>query len=86
MNNSFLVFETDKHHSKQTAKLMAVCSSKRQAVTLGVNCLLITGAIGTADIGEAREQLHDNSKTNSFKNNVLIEEIEQNKLIEDEKG
>lgn len=80
--SSILVWETDAHHNKQTAKLRAVCTSKRQAVTLAVNCMLEDNLITSEQIGEVREQLSTISQTQGYDNNYLIQEVEQNKLIQ----
>ena len=78
---NFLVWETDAHHNKQTAQLRAVCTSKRQAVTVAVNSLLEAQVIGTADMAETKDQLNGNSQTQGLTVNYLIQEIEPNKPL-----
>lgn len=78
---NFLVWETDAHHNKQTAQLRAVCTSKRQAVTLAVNCLLEDGTITAEQIGEAKERLNAESQTQGYDSNYQVQEIEPNKIL-----
>ena len=79
--SNFFVWQTDAHHNKQTAVLMAVCTSKRQAVTLAVNCLLEDENITTEQIGEAKERLNAESQTQGYEINYLIQDVEPNKII-----
>lgn len=81
MANLFLVWETDAQHNIKTALLGAVCSSKRQAVTVAVNSLLEANVIKTADMAEIKDQLHGNSQTQGLETNYLIQEIEPNKPL-----
>jgi hypothetical protein len=80
--SNFLVWETDSHHNKQTAVLMAVCTSKRQAVMLAVNCLLEDENITTEQIGESKERLKVESQTQGYEINYIIQNVETNKIIE----
>ena len=81
MANLFLVWETDAHHNIKTASLGAVCTSKRQAVTVAVNSLLEAQVISTADMAETKDQLNGNSQTQGLTVNYLIQEIEPNKPL-----
>lgn len=81
MANVFLVWETDAHHNTKTAFLRAVCSSKRQAVTLSVNCMLEDNLIISEKIGEVRERLNADCQTQGYDRNFLIQEIETNTII-----
>ena len=81
MANVFLVWETDQHHNIKTASLGAVCTSKRQAVTVAIKRLQDENVINTADMAEIKDQLHGNSQTQGLETNYLIQEIETNKPL-----
>lgn len=81
MANLFLVWATDAHHTIKTASLGAVCTSKRQAVTVAVNALLEDNIIKFEDMGEIKDQLNGGSQTQSLETNYLIQEVEPNKPL-----
>lgn len=81
MRNVFAVYETDRNLMKSSRVLIAVCTSQRGAVSLVLGQLLKSKAIKMQDIGEQRKTLAEQSQTQGFETNYLIEELSTNKVL-----
>ena len=77
-----LVYETDAHHSKASRNVVAVCSSKRAAISLVVNDLLEKKVIEPKQIAHYRNELNEISQTQGLDNNFLLTETTVNKFIQ----
>ena len=76
-----LVFETDAHHSKASRNVVAVCSSKRAAISLVVNDLLKKKVIETNQIADFRNELNEKCQTQGLDINFLLTETTLNKFV-----
>lgn len=77
-----IVYETDAQHSKASRNVVAVCSSKRAAISLVVNDLLEKKIIEPKDIATYRNELNEKSQTQGLDNNFLLTETTVNKFIQ----
>ena len=76
-----LVYETDAHHSKSSRNVVAVCSSKRAAISLVVNDLLKKKVIETNQIADFRNELNEKCQTQGLDKNFLLIETTLNKFV-----
>ena len=76
-----IVYETDAQHSKASRNVVAVCSSKRAAISLIVNDLLEKKIIEAKSIADYRNALNQKSQTQGLDTNFIISEITINKFL-----